>query len=158
EADEQFRDRACLRRRCPPLAGRRVHHADRTTVRGRPEDRPCDSFLGGRPAGFDDRLPDVRGGTSEGQPQGRETSCQTPEGDLMAKTRPGFRQQMERAVEVMRQSVAETRGDGKASPLVGAVLIRRDGAIITASRGELREGDHAEYTLLERKNRDQRLD
>jgi ATP-dependent DNA helicase RecG len=76
----------------------------------------------------------------------------------MAKGKPGFRQLMERAVEVMRQSVAEPRSDGKASPLVGALLIRRDGAIITACRGELREGDHAEFTLLERKNRDQRLD
>jgi ATP-dependent DNA helicase RecG len=76
----------------------------------------------------------------------------------MAKTKPDFRQLMERTVKIMRQSVAESRHDGKASPLVGAVLVRGDGAIITASRGELREGDHAEYTLLERKNRDQRLD
>ncbi len=65
---------------------------------------------------------------------------------------------MERAIEIMRQSVAEPRSDGKASPLVGAVLVRPDGTIITAYRGELREGDHAEYTLWERKNRDQRLD
>lgn len=28
----------------------------------------------------------------------------------------------------------------------------------TACRGELRDGDHAEYTLLERKNRDSKLD
>jgi ATP-dependent DNA helicase RecG len=76
----------------------------------------------------------------------------------MARGKPGFRELMERAVEVMRQSVAEPRSDGKASPLVGAVLVRHDGTVITAYRGELREGDHAEYTLLERKNRDQRLD
>ena len=62
------------------------------------------------------------------------------------------------AVKVMRQSVNEPRGDGKASPLVGAVLVKPDGAVDTAFRGELRHGDHAEYTLLERKHRDERLD
>ncbi|MDP2955403.1 MAG: ATP-binding protein [Longimicrobiales bacterium] len=74
----------------------------------------------------------------------------------MAKLDP--RKLMEQAVEVMRQSVAEHRADGKASPKVGAVLWRRDGTIQTACRGELRDGDHAEYTLLERKNRDSKLD
>ncbi len=76
----------------------------------------------------------------------------------MAKAMLRFRQLMEQAVEVMRQSVAEPRSDGKASPLVGAVLVRPDGDVITACRGELRNGDHAEYTLLERKQRDQLLD
>src|SRR5437588_12652434 len=65
---------------------------------------------------------------------------------------------MELAVKVMRQSVPEPRKDGKTSPRVGAVLLKPDGAIETACRGELRHGDHAEYTLLERKNRDCRLD
>jgi ATP-dependent DNA helicase RecG len=65
---------------------------------------------------------------------------------------------MERAVEVMRESVDEVRDDGKACPKVGAVLMKSNGSIHTASRGELRDGDHAEYTLLERKNRDGRLD
>jgi len=68
------------------------------------------------------------------------------------------RQLMEMAVGVMKKSVAERRGDGKASPLVGAVLWKPDGTVETASRGELRDGDHAEYTLLERKNRDCKLD
>jgi ATP-dependent DNA helicase RecG len=68
------------------------------------------------------------------------------------------RKMMELAIKVMRQSVAETRDDGKQSPLVGAVLVRPDGQTETACRGELREGDHAEYTLLERKHRDARLD
>ena len=58
----------------------------------------------------------------------------------------------------MRQSVAEVRTDGKASPLVGAVLWGPDGNVETAYRGELRDGDHAEYTLLERKRRASRLD
>lgn len=65
---------------------------------------------------------------------------------------------MVRAVEVMRESVDEARDDGKACPRVGAVLVRPDGSIDTACRGELRDGDHAEYTLLERKNRQARLD
>jgi len=77
----------------------------------------------------------------------------------MARERPfEARRLMEMAIEVMKQSVSEPRCDGKASPLVGAVIYKPDGAIETACRGELRHGDHAEYTLLERKNRDRRFD
>jgi len=65
---------------------------------------------------------------------------------------------MEMAIEVMRQSVPEPRSDGKASPKVGAVLVTPDGTVGTACRGELRHGDHAEFTLLERKNRSNKLD
>jgi ATP-dependent DNA helicase RecG len=71
---------------------------------------------------------------------------------------------MEKAIEVMLQSVAEPRSDGKASPKVGAVLVTSSdllpvmGPLVTAFRGELRDGDHAEFTLLERKCRDRRLD
>jgi ATP-dependent DNA helicase RecG len=65
---------------------------------------------------------------------------------------------MDMALEVMRQSLHERRDDGKASPLVGAVLWKPDGSIETAARGELRYGDHAEYCLLERKNRSTALD
>ena len=65
---------------------------------------------------------------------------------------------MEQAISVMRRSVLERRADGKVGPLVGAVLVFPDGSTIEASRGELREGDHAEFTLLERKCRDIRLD
>ncbi len=68
------------------------------------------------------------------------------------------RKLMERAVDVMRQSIVEPRPDRKASPLVGAVLWKPDGTVETSYRGELREGDHAEYTLLERKNRNCKLD
>jgi ATP-dependent DNA helicase RecG len=74
----------------------------------------------------------------------------------MAKLEP--RDLMEQAVEVMRQSVAEPRPDGRTSPKVGVALWKPDGSVETASRGELRDGDHAEYTLLERKNRDCKLD
>lgn len=65
---------------------------------------------------------------------------------------------MEKAIEVMRPSVVEPRPDGKVSPLVGAVLWKPDGTVETAYRGELRTGDHAEYTLLERKNHHSKLD
>lgn len=64
---------------------------------------------------------------------------------------------MEKAVEAMRQSVHEPRED-KASPSVGAVLVKPDGTVEIACRGELRHGDHAEFTLLERKNRANKLD
>jgi ATP-dependent DNA helicase RecG len=65
---------------------------------------------------------------------------------------------MEMAVEVMRKSVDEGRDDGKACPKVGAVIVFPDGRTRTACRGELRDGDHAEYTLIERMLRDVRLD
>jgi ATP-dependent DNA helicase RecG len=64
---------------------------------------------------------------------------------------------MMEAVAVMRGSAHERRPDGKACPLVGAVMWEPNGKVQTACRGELREGDHAEYTLLERKNRDRSL-
>ena len=76
----------------------------------------------------------------------------------MAKKELDAREMMEIAVSVMRESVRESRDDGKASPLVGAVLVKPDGAFESASRGELRDGDHAEFTLLERKNRGNKLD
>lgn len=62
------------------------------------------------------------------------------------------RKLMEQAVEVMKASVREPRADGSLTPKVGAVLWKPDGTIQAACRGELREGDHAEYTLIERKN------
>lgn len=68
------------------------------------------------------------------------------------------RKLMEQAVAVMRDSVAEPRTDGQAPPKVGVVLWKPDGSVDAACRGELRDGDHAEYTVLERKNGHQRLD
>jgi ATP-dependent DNA helicase RecG len=65
---------------------------------------------------------------------------------------------MQLAIEEMKKSVAENRDDGKASPKVGAVLVSPLGEVLgTAHRGELREGDHAEYTLLDRKFRDKNV-
>lgn len=76
----------------------------------------------------------------------------------MAKKKTNPRTMMELAIAVMRKSVPEFRKDGKSDPKVGAVLVRKDGTIDTAARGELRDGDHAEFTLLERKNRHVSLD
>jgi len=59
---------------------------------------------------------------------------------------------MEKAVEVMKSSVREQRADDTITPKVGAVLWKPDGTDVTACRGELREGDHAEFTLIERKS------
>jgi len=63
-----------------------------------------------------------------------------------------IRKYMEMAIEVMKKSVQEPRSD-KICPKVGTVLVMSDGSVHTAYRGELRYGDHAEFTLLERKNR-----
>lgn len=77
---------------------------------------------------------------------------------MATKSKFDPRKLMEKAIEVMRLSVAERRTDGKPNPLVGAVLVKPDGSIETAARGELREGNHAEFTLLERKCVGEKLD
>lgn len=68
------------------------------------------------------------------------------------------RAMMEKAIDVMRSSIRERRDDDKHQPVVGAVLVKSDGSIDTAFRGEFREGDHAEYTLIDKKNRATSLD
>ena len=61
---------------------------------------------------------------------------------------------MELAIEEMKKSIAEPRTD-KPTPKVGAVLVSPDGRVLASSfRGEMRSGDHAEFTILERKFRD----
>lgn len=55
---------------------------------------------------------------------------------------------MRLAMSVMKNSRQEKRDDGAISPHVGAVLVKPNGEVETACRGELREGDHAEYTLI----------
>lgn len=72
------------------------------------------------------------------------------------KTRKDPKEYMKISVEVMKKSIEERKND-KPSPYVGAVLVFPDGAYDTAYRGELREGDHAEYTLLDKKNRHKQL-
>lgn len=65
---------------------------------------------------------------------------------------------MNLAIEEMKKSINEPRNDGKESPKVGAVIIKPDGSQESSYRGELRYGDHAEFCLLERKNRKTKLD
>lgn len=52
------------------------------------------------------------------------------------------------AIELAAKCVNE---DGKVSPKVGAVIARDGLVLASAYRGELKAGEHAEYTLLERK-------
>ncbi len=64
------------------------------------------------------------------------------------------RELMVRAIGLARRCVSES---GKVAPKVGA-LVARDGVVIgTAFRGELTPGEHAEFTLLERKLADRTL-
>lgn len=57
-------------------------------------------------------------------------------------------QGIEKAIEISRSCVSE---EGKITPKVGAVLIKDNEIIETAYRGEIEKGDHAEYTLIEKK-------
>lgn len=76
-----------------------------------------------------------------------------------AKMQPfNARTYMELAIEEMNKSVNEPRPDGKVPPKVGAILLFPNGRIERAHRGELRDGDHAEFTLIERKLLHQKLD
>ncbi|MCD4737498.1 MAG: hypothetical protein K8R53_15750 [Bacteroidales bacterium] len=59
---------------------------------------------------------------------------------------------MQEAIKSMKNSVDELNKDAP-SPRVGAALVFPDGTCETAYRGEFREGDHAEYTLLDKKYR-----
>jgi ATP-dependent DNA helicase RecG len=59
---------------------------------------------------------------------------------------------MQEAIRAMKDSKDELN-KGTPSPRVGAVLVFPDGTYETASRGEFREGDHAEYTLIDKKFR-----
>jgi pyrimidine deaminase RibD-like protein len=64
------------------------------------------------------------------------------------------RQFMLRAIELARECVSEP---DKTSPKVGAVIVRNGRVLGEAFRGELASGEHAEFTLLEGKLRDETL-
>ena len=64
---------------------------------------------------------------------------------------------MEMAVAEMRKSRSEHRDNR--DPLVGAALVGKNGTLLGATyRGDLRVGDHAEFTLIERYLGDQNLE
>ncbi|MBK6679403.1 MAG: hypothetical protein IPG53_04950 [Ignavibacteriales bacterium] len=68
------------------------------------------------------------------------------------------REYMQLAIKEMHESKNESRADGKVLPKVGAVLVFPNGTYELAHRGELRDGEHAEFTLLERKSWQKSLD
>lgn len=72
----------------------------------------------------------------------------------MTSAPQGEREFMEQAIALARQCVSE---EGKISPKVGAVIVRHGVVLGEAFRGELASGDHAEFTLLESKLRDDTL-
>ena len=72
--------------------------------------------------------------------------------ELSADQRKEPRFYMLKAIEAMKRSVDELNKETP-SPRVGAVLVFPDGTYETAYRGEYREGDHAEYTLIDKKYR-----
>ena len=62
------------------------------------------------------------------------------------------------AMKIMENSISEKRPDSSIPPKVGAVIVYNDPLtkeikVETAYRGEIRSGDHAEFTLLDRKLR-----
>src|SRR2546428_250993 len=68
----------------------------------------------------------------------------------MAPSSPNVadREFMVQAITTARAALAE---DARAHPRVGAVLVRDGSVLAVAHRGELGLGEHAEYTLLQRK-------
>ncbi|GHV21515.1 hypothetical protein FACS1894174_05030 [Bacteroidia bacterium] len=68
-----------------------------------------------------------------------------------------IRELQEFAVVEMHNSIPEH--EDRTDPRVGAILATVDGVVVeTAHRGELRSGDHAEFTVLERKCRNRKVE
>ena len=68
----------------------------------------------------------------------------------MAKKKYSPEELMRMAIEESRLSIPEH--SEKPDPLVGAIITTAEGQLLAqAHRGELRVGEHCEYTLIERK-------
>jgi pyrimidine deaminase RibD-like protein len=61
---------------------------------------------------------------------------------------------MKLAIDEARKSVGE---DDRAHPKVGVVVVKKGRILATAHRGELGQGEHAEYTALEKKLADEMI-
>ena len=74
----------------------------------------------------------------------------------MAKKKYTPLELMKMAIEESHLSIPEHKD--KTDPLVGAIIATNDGILLgKAHRGELREGEHCEFTLIERRLRDTNL-
>lgn len=62
-----------------------------------------------------------------------------------------IRKYMEMAIKEMNATPEDRRLDGKVTPKVGAVIVLKSGEVHCAHRGEYRNGEHAEYVLLDKK-------
>ncbi|MDO8848380.1 MAG: hypothetical protein Q7W51_08360 [Coriobacteriia bacterium] len=85
----------------------------------------------------------VRIATELGIPHAFDTPSRGPSGGLSHD-----RSHMEAAIDRARRCVSEP---GKASPRVGAVVVLAGTVLGAAFRGEQASGEHAEFTLLEKK-------
>lgn len=63
---------------------------------------------------------------------------------------------MRQAIEASKKCLQE-EGKKTPTPFVGAAIVKNGKLLGTAYRGELRQGEHAEYTLLERKLKNEDL-
>ncbi|HXD31606.1 MAG TPA: deaminase [Pyrinomonadaceae bacterium] len=66
-------------------------------------------------------------------------------------------EELQHMEEAVKQAVASKSEDSRTHPRVGVVVVPKDGKVIYAHRGELEAGEHAEYTALERKMKEQNL-
>ncbi|TMP92505.1 MAG: hypothetical protein E6L07_12180 [Verrucomicrobia bacterium] len=72
----------------------------------------------------------------------------SPDTSFVKHLTPSAKKTMELAISIAKQADAE---DARLHPKVGAVLVRDDQILASAFRGELGPGDHAEFTLLQKK-------